>query len=131
MSIVSPEHWVVDEATGCWNWIGTISSNGYGVAHIGRKTTSAHRAVYLVIIGSVARGLELDHLCRNRRCVNPNHLEPVTHSENVKRATRIHSSFCKYGHVLDGIRTREGAGRYCKTCVKLRKQKQRSQGKSN
>lgn len=118
---------------GCWLWTGSISGNGYGVAHIGRQTTSAHRAVFIEVRGSIPNGLELDHLCRSKRCVNPEHLEPVTRDENMRRyfESVVPKTVCKHGHHLDGVRTRQIGGRYCKTCVRLRKQKQRLAGKKN
>lgn len=77
----------VDESSQCWVWLGSISDSGYGT--IGRgpggKNVKAHRWVYENIIGKIPDGLQLDHLCRNRSCVNPAHLEPVTHTENIRR----------------------------------------------
>ena len=72
----------------CWPWRGQVNRGGYGVARYKRRTTTAHRAIYRILVGPIPDGLELDHLCRNRLCVNPAHLEPVTHLENVRRAYR-------------------------------------------
>ncbi len=73
---------------GCWLWRGG-TSNGYGLLHLsknGRKTSvRAHRFAYEAMIGPIPKGLQLDHLCRVRSCVNPKHLEPVTNAENVRR----------------------------------------------
>jgi hypothetical protein len=66
----------------CWLWTGPLNHSGYG-ANGGK---AAHRVVYLRLVGPIAAGMELDHLCRVRHCVRPDHLEPVTHSENVRRA---------------------------------------------
>ena len=118
-----------DAKTGCWIWSGTIAGNGYGIMRMPeRKTMVAHRFVFLSVGRVIPVGMELDHLCRNRRCVNPDHLEPVTHSENMLRAFAAagRASICKYGHPLDGIRSRSGGGRYCKQCNLLNKQKQRA-----
>jgi hypothetical protein len=114
----------------CWLWTGSIGRSGYGVAHLkNHKTMCAHRYIYQKFKEIIPAGLELDHLCRNKKCVNPNHLEPVTHSENMKRSTpysaRGISSLCSKGHILDGIRRQSDGWRYCKTCVKLNKRKQR------
>lgn len=76
--------WVVEE-NGCHTWIGAICSGGYGNVVVKGKTRKAHRVRYERERGPVPIGMELDHLCRNRACVNPLHLEPVTRRENVKR----------------------------------------------
>lgn len=66
----------------CWLWVGAISANGYG----NYKNQGAHRVMYKLIKGAIESGMEIDHLCRVRNCVNPEHLEVVTHSENQFRA---------------------------------------------
>lgn len=66
---------------GCWEWTGPKTAGGYGLF----AQTSAHRAVYERLRGPIPEGLDLDHLCRNRGCVNPAHMEPVTRSENLRR----------------------------------------------
>ena len=76
----------VDDSGECWLWTGPQTWNGYGHASFRRRSTTAHRAVYEYLVGSVPDGLDLDHLCRVRLCVNPNHLEPVTRAENMRRA---------------------------------------------
>lgn len=73
--------WVEDPQTGCWLWQYSVSPQGY--ARWGK--TYAHRRVYEQLRGPIPAGLSLDHLCRVPRCVNPDHLEPVTHAENVRR----------------------------------------------
>jgi hypothetical protein len=76
----------VVEDSGCWRWTGSVGSSGYGHIVVNRHGKCAHRAVYEVAVGPIPDGLELDHLCVNRSCVNPDHLEPVTRSENLRRA---------------------------------------------
>lgn len=72
--------------TGCWEWIGLINKKGYGFVRINGVIFGAHQLVFFMFKGRSARkGLELDHLCNNRRCVNVRHLEEVTHLENVRR----------------------------------------------
>lgn len=69
----------------CWVWRGG-TVNGYGRTSVAGKAVAVHRAAYEVLVGPIPEGLTLDHLCRNRACYNPAHLEPVTLSENVRRA---------------------------------------------
>jgi HNH endonuclease len=79
------------EPDGCWTWLGTLSGSGrsralaYGYVRRHGRMQPAHRAYWEVLHGPVPDGLELDHLCRNRHCVNPDHLEPVTRLENIAR----------------------------------------------
>lgn len=75
---------VVVESPGCWIWIAG-KNVGYGQYFAWGRMWGAHRFVYTLLVGPVPDGLELDHLCRVRACVNPDHLEPVTHEENVRR----------------------------------------------
>lgn len=82
------DRYEVDERTGCWNWTGTMRSNGYGAYRRGREQKAAHKVIYELRNGPVPAGYDLDHLCRNRACVNPAHLEPVSRSENLRRGSR-------------------------------------------
>lgn len=75
----------VDSATGCWVWQAGRSANGYGRMRHRTSRHPAHRFFYEKYVGPVPDGLELDHLCSNRACVNPAHLEPVSHRDNVHR----------------------------------------------
>jgi len=93
----------IEKTADCWFWTGLLTYNGYGqftYKENGKaKCMMAHRAVYQVFVGPINSGLTLDHLCENRSCVNPEHLEPVTIGENIRRASRSTSETCKYGHL--------------------------------
>lgn len=113
----------VDTKSKCWLWQGYLEKNGYGRLSVGHKRQWAHIHFYNLIVGPVPDGLELDHLCRNHACVNPAHLEPVTHKENMRRspftACHIHraKTHCPQGHPYSGSNLVEWGGfRYCRTC---------------
>ena len=72
---------------GCWLWNGGLSTSGYGTVYHNGRTRRAHRVIWEMRVGEVPGGLEFDHLCRVRCCVNPDHLELVTRSENIRRDT--------------------------------------------
>lgn len=104
----------------CWLWDGARDKDGYGLRAIRRaqKTTNlkAHRLVYEALVGSIGSGLELDHLCKNPGCVNPNHLEPVTREENRRRGAGTEAK-CWRGHPFDEANTyRYRGARCCRRC---------------
>lgn len=108
----------------CWLWVG-YTDRGYGFTYFERKIIGAHRVSWLLLIGPLpARPLMLDHLCRNRNCVNPHHLEIVTNRENVLRgvgytAVNARKTHCIRGHEFTLENTRpmyNPAGRACRTC---------------
>jgi hypothetical protein len=77
---------VLKHPDGCWEWTaGRSGGPGYGAFSLGQRKVGAHRWSYENFVGPIPEGLELDHLCRNPGCVNPDHLEPVTRSENIRR----------------------------------------------
>src|SRR4051794_3499563 len=84
----------------CWIWTGRRNVDGYGILRVGRRICAAHRLAFFVSRGPIEEGLELDHLCCERACVRPSHLQPVSHAENVRRArTRAHER----GHAIDPL----------------------------
>ncbi|NKR52965.1 HNH endonuclease [Rhodococcus hoagii] len=91
----------VDKSGDCWNWTAATDRYGYGLFWPERRTsTKAHRFSYELAVGEIRDGLVVDHLCRNRRCVNPSHLEPVTSAENTRRGIQPQKGKCLRGHVL-------------------------------
>lgn len=115
--------------SGCWLWIGQSHSGGYGVLGKGKGREYAHRISYRIFKGMIPKGLTIDHLCRVRCCVNPEHLEAVTSRENTLRGESISAlhkrkSHCKYGHELVSdnllmVSSRPSA-RICKICKRER-----------
>lgn len=108
----------IDPETGCWNWQLALSRDGYGILHVADRTVQAHRLSYLSIVGPVPRGLVLDHLCRNRRCANPDHLEPVTLLENARRGLYAQQTHCRSGHEFTAENTyyKSNGQRQCRPC---------------
>jgi len=104
---------------GCWEWTGAKTGAGYGKVLTFRSIRVAHRVLYELLVGPVPKGMELDHLCQNKGCLNPGHLEPVTHKENIGRAIR--KTHCIRGHQLTPANTYTYAyGRYCRLCQAVR-----------
>ena len=114
-----------EAGTECWLWRGSTHKTGYGQVMRNYKNLLAHRAVYEDMRGTIPKGLTLDHLCRNRRCVNPDHLEIVTRGENVLRedaGSSKRSQDTMRGHPFDAANTyhymtsRGRPARNCRAC---------------
>ena len=124
----------VKQPTGCWEWQACLSTTGYGMFSIKHQLLRAHRFAYEFFNNtSISEGLEIDHLCRNLICVNPDHLEAVTHRENINRGRSFNreKTHCLQGHPYDNSNTGINKGRrYCRTCSreKTRRRRAKSQG---
>lgn len=112
----------------CWEWTGSLQE-GYGRTRFFGKQMMTHRIAYTLVVGEIPEGLQLDHLCRNRACCNPLHLEPVTKAENFRRGLlyRVPRSVCKEGHALvgDNLYLHPTGRRRCRIChrneIKIRR----------
>jgi hypothetical protein len=123
---------------GCWNWTGSVR-DGYGQFCVERtKPVGAHRVSMLLFRGlaiRLGRAMNVDHLCRNRRCVNPDHLEYVTFTENIRRAFRDNGrgmgTHCRKGHEYTEANTHWYRDhRYCRACRRIQEQGRRDRGVS-
>lgn len=111
--------------TDCLVWIGTITRKGYGQFWDRGQMRAAHRVAYEREHGAIPPSLEIDHLCQNRACVNPAHLEAVPHRINCQRSTPALAATCKHGHEYTPEntyvqRTPWGTQRTCRTCTRMR-----------
>lgn len=108
----------VDPESGCWIWTAAKNPHGYGVINVGGKTQKAHRVAYQEFIGPIPDESELDHLCRRRPCVNPEHLDPVDHQTNMSRGHFGSLTHCPAGHEYagDNLYLPPSGGRECRIC---------------
>ena len=107
----------------CWLWLAATVATGYGCISNNKRIVLAHRLSYESLVGPIPEGMELDHLCRNPSCVNPAHLEPVTHRENGRRGragwNMRAKTECPAGHSYDLLNTYFWRGfRLCRACRK-------------
>jgi len=121
----------VQKGKQCWEWTSHINIGGYATFWIDGRSWVAHRYIYEAAVGEIPDGLQLDHLCRNRGCVNPDHLEPVTGRENLLRGTgfaaiNARKTHCIHGHEYTPENTYIAPGanrRKCLTCDKSEERK--------
>jgi len=118
----------------CWIWKGHLTYHGYGRVCKGTpaKRYQAHVVAFVTLRGPIPAGLEPDHLCFIRKCVNPWHIEPVTHKVNSLRgnsplAQNARKTYCKRGHPFNEQNTRRssGGGRVCRICSQMLKKEWR------
>lgn len=117
----------------CWEWLAATTSKGYGIFNaVKGAPTTAHRFAYEQANGPIPDGLQIDHLCRNRSCVNPAHLEPVAARENIRRgmsvsAVTMRTNTCQRGHALTDENTMyyKDGHRRCRACEHIRAKKYR------
>jgi hypothetical protein len=131
-----PQRWqakIRADAAGCWIWTGRLNSNGYGLTTVKSASRVAHRAIYEVLVGPIPAGLQLDHLCRVRRCVRPAHLDPVTQRINLLRGETLTSqaaaaTHCPMGHEYAGanLYRRPNGARMCRACHRRRQVERRA-----
>lgn len=126
-------HFHPEPNTGCWLWTGHLHDHGYAMLRANGKNMRMHRWSYEHFIGPIPRGLQIDHLCRTRCCVNPDHLEAVTGKENTKRglsgslarARNLAKTHCPRGHAYtpENIEMYRDGKRRCRTCIRARRRK--------
>ena len=111
----------------CWEWTGATNGLGYGQLGMSRghrpRNVYAHRVSYELSRGSIPEGMEVDHLCHNPRCVNPDHLQIVSHQDNMRRSKAATKTACKRGHDWTDPRNvyfRKNGTRYCAECARTR-----------
>ncbi len=118
------KHSMPEPNSGCWLWLGSLSPDGYGQFNGADKIHGAHQASFIAHKGPIPAGLEINHKCRVRCCVNPDHLEAITHAENVKLSQRKPGptkSHCVHGHQMAGhnlVHYKNNTVR-CRECIRV------------
>ncbi len=123
----------------CWPWKGAPDTGGYARFKYKGRSYLAHRFVYELVVGPIPAGLELDHLCRKPLCVNPAHLEAVSHQENCRRGdlgghAQRAKTHCPYGHPYDEANTYvhpSSGSRHCRICIRAGWRKQNARRKAS
>ncbi len=113
--------------SGCWEWTASKYPSGYGAFFDGSRVNGAHRILYELVVEPIPNGLQIDHLCRNRGCINPDHLEVVTPGENTRRGSPARKTHCPQGHEysLENTHRTTDGHRHCRACDAARHRRYR------
>jgi HNH endonuclease len=120
---------LIDPNTGCWICVAGKNAYGYGVMHANGRTIQAHILSWTLKYGPVPKGMELHHMCENKLCCNPKHLEPITRAAHLMRSRRSlafinkHKTHCKHAHEFtpeNTLLSHDGKQRRCKACARAR-----------
>lgn len=120
---------LIDQSTGCWNWVGPRLSNGYGSCHIEGIKTTAHRAQFWLFNGKIERGHEIHHKCHNPSCVNLDHLESLSIFAHSRVSAKAMQTHCVHGHEFSLENTYYKVSnntRVCRKCAAIRQRENRS-----
>lgn len=117
------QKYIIDPETECWEWVAYRMKSGYGQFSDQGRVVYAHRYSYEQHHGPIPDGMQVDHLCRNRACVNPAHLESVTQQENLRRGVLRTKRACPRGHEYDYAQPSNGSRR-CSACDKIHADRQ-------
>lgn len=128
------EKYIIEPNSGCWVWLASTNGHGYGQLAVSRsRSRGAHRIAYELFRGPIPSGMTLDHLCRIRSCVNPDHLEIVSIRVNLLRGNgwsgrKARQTHCLRGHLLvaPNLNTTKDGGRQCRTCTNFRARRRRA-----
>lgn len=121
---------------GCWEWTGHRHERGYGRIVLDKKNVSVHRLLYELFNGPIPDGWVIDHMCENKPCSNPAHLDACTHTDNIERHWTIHperdsNTHCSRGHKFDDVGwIIDKQDRACKKCYKMRQDKYEKERKA-
>lgn len=124
-------HSVVDDETGCWNWEGPSTEAGYGRVIVNGVYEPTHRVSYALYIYAVPDSLHLDHICENKKCINPDHVEPVTSARNRNLSAKFNlrptgvyrrKDYCKHGHPWSAANTYVSPKSGARSCITCRKE---------